>query len=32
MIGHQKSNQGQLFYEFYFGDAVPVDHLEDRRE
>jgi hypothetical protein len=27
MMGHLKSDQGQLFYEFRLGDAVP----EDRR-
>ena len=27
MMGHLKSDQGQLFYEFCLGDAVPEDHL-----
>ena len=27
MMGHLKSDQGQLFYEFHLGDAVPEDHL-----
>ena len=27
MIGRLKSDQGQLFYEFRLGDAVPEDHL-----
>jgi transposase len=27
MMGRLKSDQGQLFYEFCFGDAVPEDHL-----
>jgi transposase len=27
MMGRLKSDQGQLFYEFHLGDAVPVDHL-----
>jgi len=27
MIGRLKSDQGQLFYEFHLGDAVPEDHL-----
>jgi len=27
MMGRQKSDQGQLFYEFHLGDAVPEDHL-----
>jgi transposase len=27
MMGRQKSDQGQLFYEFCLGDAVPEDHL-----
>src|ERR1700722_5898759 len=27
MMGRQKSDQGQLFYEFCIGDAVPEDHL-----
>ena len=27
MMGRLKSDQGQLFYEFYLGDAVPEDHL-----
>jgi transposase len=27
MMGHLKSDQGQLFYEFRLGDAVPEDHL-----
>jgi len=33
MMGRLKSDQGQLFYEFGLGDAVPEDHLgsEDRR-
>ena len=26
MMGRLKSNQGQLFYEFRLGDAVPEDH------
>jgi transposase len=27
MMGHLKSDQGQLFYEFELSDAVPEDHL-----
>src|SRR5437660_6431976 len=27
MMGRLKSDQGQLFYEFRLGDAVPEDHL-----
>jgi hypothetical protein len=27
MLGRLKSDQGQLFYEFRLGDAVPKDHL-----
>jgi transposase len=27
MIGRLKSAQGQLFYEFRLGDAVPDDHM-----
>jgi hypothetical protein len=27
MLGRLKSDQGQLFYEFRLGDAVPEDHL-----
>ena len=27
MMGHLKSEQGQLFYEFRLSDAVPEDHL-----
>ena len=27
MMGRLKSEQGQLFYEFRLGDAVPEDHL-----
>jgi len=27
MMGRQKSEQGQLFYEFHLDDAVPDDHL-----
>ena len=27
MMGRLKSDQGQLFYEFRLGDAVPDDHL-----
>ena len=27
MMGRLKSDQGQLFYEFCLGDAVPEDHL-----
>ena len=27
MVGRLKSDQGQLFYEFRLGDAVPEDHL-----
>jgi len=27
MMGRLKSDQGQLFYEFSLGDAVPEDHL-----
>src|SRR5512133_4294916 len=27
MMGRQKSDQGQLFYEFHLGEAVPEDHL-----
>jgi transposase len=27
MMGHLKSDQGQLFYEFHLADAVPEDHL-----
>src|ERR1700710_57778 len=27
MMGRLKTDQGQLFYEFYLGDAVPEDHL-----
>src|SRR5436189_6293539 len=27
MMGRLKSDQGQLFYEFHLGDAVPQDHL-----
>src|ERR1700730_15448594 len=30
MMGRQKSDQGQLFYEFHLGDAVPEDHLVRR--
>ena len=25
-MGRLKSDQGQLFYEFHLGDAVPEDH------
>jgi hypothetical protein len=28
MMGRLKSDQGQVFYEFHLGDAVPEDHLE----
>jgi len=27
MMDRMKSDQGQLFYEFHLGDAVPEDHL-----
>ena len=27
MMGRLKDDQGQLFYEFHLGDAVPEDHL-----
>jgi hypothetical protein len=27
MIGRLKGDQGQLFYEFCLGEAVPQDHL-----
>jgi transposase len=27
MMGRLRSDQGQLFYEFHLGDAVPEDHL-----
>src|ERR1700749_1910537 len=27
MMGRLKRDQGQLFYEFHLGDAVPEDHL-----
>ena len=27
MMGRLKSDQGELFYEFHLGDAVPEDHL-----
>jgi hypothetical protein len=27
MTGRLKSDQGQLFYGFFLGDAVPEDHL-----
>ena len=27
MMGRLKSDQGQLFYEFLLGDAVPEDHM-----
>src|ERR1700759_1357404 len=27
MMGRLKSDQGQLFYDFHLGDAVPEDHL-----
>jgi len=27
MKGRLKSDQGQLFYEFHLGEAVPEDHL-----
>jgi hypothetical protein len=27
MMGHLKSDQGQLFYNFHLDDAVPEDHL-----
>ena len=27
MMGRLKSDQGQLFYEFHLGDAVPEDQL-----
>src|SRR6187200_399363 len=27
MMGRLESDQGQLFYEFHLGDAVPEDHL-----
>jgi transposase len=30
MMGRQKSDQGQLFYEFHLGDTVPEDHLVRR--
>jgi transposase len=30
MMGRLKSDQGQLFYEFYLSDAVPGDHLVRR--
>src|ERR1700730_16549070 len=30
MMGRLKSDQGQLFYEFHLGDAVPEDHLVRR--
>src|ERR1700727_3251524 len=30
MMGRLKSDQGQLFYEFHLGDAVPYDHLVRR--
>jgi hypothetical protein len=26
-MGRLKSNQGQLFYQFHLGKAVPDDHL-----
>jgi hypothetical protein len=32
MMGRLKSDQGQLFYEFRFGDAVPEDHLVRKPE
>ena len=31
MMGRLKSDQGQLFYEFHLGDAVPEDHLVRKR-
>ena len=27
MMGRLKNEQGQLFYEFQFSDAIPEDHL-----
>ena len=30
MMGRLKSDQGQLFYEFRLGDAIPEDHLLSR--
>jgi hypothetical protein len=27
MMGRLKNDQGQLFYEFRLGDAVPEDHM-----
>src|SRR5258705_11666735 len=27
MMGRLKSDQGQLFYEFHLGEAIPEDHL-----
>src|ERR1700751_1008326 len=27
MMGRLKSDQGQLFYQFHLGEAVPEDHL-----
>ena len=30
MMGRLKSDQGQLFYEFHLGDAVPEDHWFER--
>jgi hypothetical protein len=27
MMGRLKGDQGQLFYEFHLGDAVPEDHM-----
>src|SRR4051794_36340421 len=27
MMGRLKNDQGQLFYEFRLGDAIPEDHL-----
>ena len=32
MMGRLKSEQGQLFYEFHLGDAVPEDHLVRKDE
>ena len=29
-MGRLKSDQGQLFYEFHLGEAVPEDHLVRR--
>jgi hypothetical protein len=31
MMRRQKSDQGQLFYEFHLGDTVPEDHLVRKR-